>query len=279
MKSKIGNMEIIIRPKNKWWQLDLKELWLFKDLFYFFTWRDVKVKYKQTAIGALWAIFQPFITMVVFTVFFGKLAQMPSDGIPYPIFVYTGLLFWTLFSTGLSSASNSFVANEKIVTKIYFPRIILPVSAIITHLVDFAIATIILGGMMIFYGYAPTLLSILIFPVLVTMSVLSAIGIGLLFASINVKYRDVRFVLPFFIQLLLFLTPVIYPVSIVSEKYRWILGLNPMSGVIDAARAGILGNKEIDILLLGVSFGTMIFYCLIGYFYFKKTERYFADII
>jgi lipopolysaccharide transport system permease protein len=272
-------MEIVIRPKNKWWQLDIKELWIFRDLFYFFTWRDIKVKYKQTFIGALWAIFQPFITMVVFSVFFGKLAGMPSDGIPYPIFVYTGLLFWTLFSTGLSSASNSFVSNEKIVTKIYFPRIILPVSSIITHLVDFAIATIILGGMMLFYGYAPSVLSVLLFPVLAIMTVFSAIGIGLLFASVNVKYRDVRFILPFFIQLLLFVTPVIYPVSIAPENYRWILGLNPMSGVIDAARAGILGTRDIDLLLLGVSAATMVVYCIIGYFYFKKTERYFADVI
>jgi len=272
-------MEIVIKPKNKWWQIDLQEIWRFRDLFYFLTWRDIKVKYKQTMVGVLWAIFQPFITMVIFTIFFGKLAQMPSDGIPYPIFVYTGLLFWMLFSGGLASASDSFVSNEKIVTKIYFPRIILPVSTIITHVVDFAVASIILGIMMVFYGYAPSIIGIALIPVLLLMSILSAIGVGLLFASLNVKYRDVRFVLPFFIQLLLFITPVIYPVSVVSEKYRWILGLNPMSGVIDVARAGILGVGQIDWLLLGVSVASMTVYCFVGYFYFKKVERYFADVI
>jgi len=272
-------MEITIRPKTKWWQVNLKEIWMFRDLFYFLTWRDIKVKYKQTFIGALWAIFQPFITMVIFSVFFGTLAQIPSDGIPYPIFVYTGLLFWTLFSAGLGSASNSFVSNERIVTKIYFPRIILPISAIITHVIDFAIASVILAGMMMYYGYAPSLMGLLLIPVLLLMCVFSAVGIGLLFASINVKYRDVRFVLPFFIQLLLFLTPVIYPVSIVSEKLRWLLGINPMSGVIDAARAGILGTRDIDFVLLGFSALMMIIYVFVGYFYFKKTERYFADVI
>ena len=272
-------MEIIIRPKNKWWQFDWKELWFFRDLFYFLTWRDVKVKYKQTAIGVLWAIFQPFITMVVFTIFFGKLAQIPSDGIPYPIFVYTGLLFWTLFNTGLSGASNSFVSNERIITKIYFPRIILPVSSIITSIVDFFIASIILAGMMVYYGYVPSLVGILLVPILILITLFSTIGIGLFFASINVKYRDVRFALPFFIQMLLFITPVIYPVSIAPERLRWILGLNPMAGVIDSARVGILGVGEMDWLLLGVSVLSMAVYCLIGYFYFKKTERYFADVI
>jgi lipopolysaccharide transport system permease protein len=272
-------MEIIIKPKNKWWQVDLKEIWQFRDLFYFLTWRDIKVKYKQTMVGVLWAIFQPFITMIIFTVFFGKFAQIPSDGIPYPIFVYTGLLFWTLFNGGLSSASDSFVANEKIVTKIYFPRIMLPISTIITHVVDFAVAAIILGIMMVFYGYTPSIIGVVLIPFLLLMSILSAMGIGLLFASLNVKYRDVRFVLPFFIQLLLFITPVIYPVSIINEKYRWILGLNPMSGVIDVARTGILGVGQIDWVLLGVSVISMIAYCFIGFFYFKKVERYFADVI
>lgn len=272
-------MEVVIRPKIKWWKLDLKEIWLFRDLFYFLTWRDLKVKYKQTAVGALWAIFQPFVTMIVFTIFFGKLAGMPSDGIPYPIFVYTGLVFWTLFSTSLSSASDVFVANERIVTKIYFPRIILPIAVLITHVVDFLIASIILFGLMAYYGYTPSLEGVLFFPLLLLLTLVSALGIGLLFGSLNVKYRDVRFVLPFFIQLLLFITPVIYPVSIVSEKFRWLLGINPMSGVIDAARSGILGTKEIDMALLGFSALMAIIYSVIGYFYFKKTERYFADVI
>lgn len=272
-------MEIIIKPKNKWWQLNWKEVWLFRDLFYFLTWRDVKVKYKQTVIGALWAIFQPFITMVVFTIFFGKFAKMPSDGIPYPIFVYTGLLFWTLFNSSLSAASSSFIGNEGILTKIYFPRIILPVSSIITNIFDFFIAGFILIGMMVYYHYTPSIVAVWLLPVLIFMTVFSTLGISLLFASINVKYRDVRFVLPFFIQLLLFITPVIYPVSIISQQYRWILGLNPMSGIIEAARVGILGVGNIDWQLLVVSALSMVVYCVIGFFYFKKVERYFADVI
>ena len=272
-------MELIIKPKNKWWQFDWKEIWLFRDLFYFLTWRDVKVKYKQTFIGALWAIFQPFMTMVVFTVIFGKFAKMPSDGIPYPIFVYTGLIFWTLFSSSLSHASNTFMENQQIVTKVYFPRIILPVSSVITNIVDFLIASIILVGMMIYYQYLPSFWGLVIFPLLIIMTIFSTLGIGLLFGSLNVKYRDVRFILPFFIQLLIFITPVIYPVSMVSEKFRWILGLNPMSGVIDTARVSILGVGQIDWLLLGVSAISMVVYCLLGYFYFKKVERYFADVI
>jgi len=269
----------IIRAKSKWWQLDWKELWQFRDLFYFLTWRDVKVKYKQTVIGIVWAGFTPFVTMIVFSIFFGKFANMPSDGIPYPIFVYTGLLFWTLFSSSLGEVNSSFIGNESIITKVYFPRIILPVSTIFTNVVDFLIAAVILVGMMIYYGYTPSLVGVLILPLLFLMTIISTLGIGLLFSSFNVKYRDVRYILPFFVQLLIFITPVIYPTSMVSERFRWILGLNPMAGIVEAARAGLLGNKEIDWMLLLISFVCMIVYCIIGYIFFKKVERYFADVI
>lgn len=272
-------MELVIKPKSKWWKFDWRELWEFRDLFYFLTWRDVKVKYKQTVVGALWAVFQPFITMVVFTIFFGQLAHMPSQGVPYPIFVYTGLVFWTLFSAGLSHASNSFVENERIITKIYFPRFILPVASIFTNIVDFIIASCILVGMMAYYHYVPSLVGIALIPVLILMTIFSTLGIGLLFSSLNVKYRDVRFILPFFIQLLLFVTPVIYPVSIVSERFRPLLGINPMAGVIDAARAGLLNSGSINWALLGVSAASMLVYCVVGYFYFRKVEGYFADVI
>jgi lipopolysaccharide transport system permease protein len=271
--------EIIIRAKNKWWELDVKELWQFRDLFYFLSWRDVKVKYKQTAVGVLWAIFRPFFTMVVFSVFFGRLAHISSEGAPYPIFVFSGLLFWTLFSSSLGDISDSFVGNERIITKVYFPRIILPVSSIFTNLVDFAVATVIFAGLAVYYRFVPSPWIIFWFPVLIVLTMLSTMGIGLLFGSLNVKYRDVRFVLPFFMQLLIFITPVIYPVSIVSEKWRWILGLNPMSGVIDAARAVMLGTHPIDWMLLGISCVSMVVYLILGYFYFQKVERYFADVI
>lgn len=272
-------MEIFIRPKNKWWQLDWKEIWFFRDLFYFLSWRDVKVKYKQTVIGVLWAVLQPFVAMVVFTIFFGKFAKLPSEGVPYPIFVYSGLLFWTLFANSLSDVSGSFVGNERIITKVYFPRVILPVASIITNLVDFFIAAVVLVGMMVFYGYTPSFFGLILAPVLIAMTIFSSLGIGFLFSSLNVKYRDVRYALPFMMQLLIFITPVIYPVGIVSKRFVWILGLNPMAGIIDAARAGILGIRAIDWSLLGISFISMTVYSIIGYVYFRKVERYFADVI
>jgi lipopolysaccharide transport system permease protein len=261
------------------WQFDWHELWQFRDLFYFLVWRDVKVKYKQTVIGIAWAVFQPLVTMVIFSVFFGRLAKIPSDGIPYPIFVYTGLLFWILFSSSLSAVSTSFVGNQNIITKIYFPRIILPSASILTNLVDFAISSIILIGLMIYYGFTPTLLGVVLLPLLLLITIFSALGIGLLLASLNVKYRDVQFVLPFFIQILIFVAPVIYPVSIVSESYRWILGLNPMAGVIDTARATLLGQGEVSVDLLLMSFVSTVLFTIIGYLYFRSVERYFADVI
>lgn len=259
--------------------MDFKELWLFRDLMYFLTWRDVKVRYKQTVVGALWAVFQPVATMVVFSIFFGRLAKIPSDGIPYPIFVYSGLLFWNLFSSGLTSITDAFLGNERIITKVYFPRIILPISSIFTNFVDFLIAALVLVGLMIFYGYAPSLTGVRLIPVFILMTVISTLGIGLLFGSLNVKYRDIRYILPFFMQLLIFITPVIYPVSIVSERWRWILALNPMAGVIDVARAGLLRTGSIDWMFLGISALSMLVYTVAGYIYFKKVERYFADFI
>lgn len=272
-------MELIIRAKSKWWQFNWKELWYFRDLFYFLTWRDLKVKYKQTIIGAAWAIFQPFVTMIIFTVFFGKLAKVPSEGVPYPIFVYAGLVFWTLFSSSLSSVSDSFVGNERIITKVYFPRVILPVASVLINVVDFFVASVILVGMIIYYHFTPSWLMLPMLPLLLLMTIFSVLGIGLLLASMNVKYRDIRYALPFFMQMLIFITPVIYPVSIVSPRFRWILGINPMAGVIDTARALTLGNRGVDWLLLGVSFICMTVYSVVGFLYFKKAERYFADVI
>jgi len=272
-------MEIIIRPKTKWWRLDLRELWMYRDLSYFLSWKDLKVRYKQTSIGALWAVFQPLFSMIVFTVFFGRLAKIPSDNIPYPIFVYCGLLFWLLFSNSLSSSAESFVGNERLITKVYFPRLLLPLSTITTNFLDFLIASGILVIMMFYYRYAPSLLGILMVPFLLLLTVAATLGIGLFIGSLNVKYRDVRFALPFFIQLLIFITPVIYPASIVSPKHQWILGLNPMAGVIDTARAVLLSSTPIHWGLLGVSVLCTMIYCFLGYFYFQKVEKYFADII
>lgn len=267
-----------IKPRKTFSLNDIKEIWQYKELLYFFTWRDLKVRYKQTAIGVAWAFFQPFMTMVVFSVFFGKLAQMPSDGIPYPIFVYVGLLIWQFFSSALSETSNCLIANQSIITKVYFPRLILPISATLTKLVDFFIASTILVGMMIYYNYTPNLLGLLILPLLLIVSFLAAVGGGLFLAAVNVKYRDVRYALPFFIQIMLFVTPVIYPASI-AGKYSWLLAFNPMTGVIKAAHAAIFNNAPINWPLLGISFVTTAILFIIGVIYFKKVERYFADVV
>lgn len=267
-----------IRPKKVFSFEDIREVWRYKELLYFFTWRDFKVRYKQTVVGILWAIFQPFMTMVVFSVFFGGLLKVASDGVPYPIFVYTGLLFWQFFSSALSETSGVLISNQSIITKVYFPRLILPLSSVATKFVDFAIASVILGGMMVFYGYTPQLMSIVVLPILLAITFMAAVGGGLFLAAINVKYRDVRFVLPFFIQLLLFVTPVIYPASI-AGAYSWILAFNPMMGVIQNARAVLLGTAQVNWLLIGISFAACSVLLVIGTIYFKKVERYFADII
>ena len=268
----------IIKPKKTFSWEDIKEIWRYKELLYFFTWRDLKVRYKQTAIGVLWAVFQPFMTMVVFSIFFGKMAKMPSDGIPYPIFVYTGLLFWQFFSSALTQTSSSLISNTNIITKVYFPRLILPISGVITKFIDFFIASIILAGMMVYYEYVPNLIGLLILPLLLLISFMAAVGAGLFLAAINVKYRDVRYVLPYFIQIMLFITPVIYPTSI-AGKYSWILAMNPMTGVIKAARASLFGNAPINWELLAISFIAVLILLIIGVIFFKKTERYFADIV
>ena len=267
----------IIKPKKTLSLKDFGEIWDYKELMYFFVWRDFKVRYKQTIVGIGWAIFQPFMTMVVFSLFFGTFLKIPSDGIPYPIFVYTGLLFWQFFSTALSETSNTLVSNQAIITKVYFPRLVLPLSSVATKLVDFVVASAILAGMMVYYGYTHHLKGLLILPVLLAITFMASVGGGLFLAAINVKYRDVRYVLPYFIQILLFLTPVIYPASI-AGKYSWLLAFNPMMGVIQTARATLLGATQINWILLADSFLACAVLLAIGVVYFKKTERYFADI-
>ena len=268
----------VIRPKKTLSLQDFKEMWSHRELLYFFTWRDFKVRYKQTFIGVAWALFQPFMSMIVFSLFFGKLAGVPSDNVPYPIFVYVGLLFWQFFSDALSDTSNSLISNQSIVTKVYFPRLILPISNVITKMVDFGISAIILIGLMFFYHFVPSLQGLMLLPLLLAITFMSALGGGLFLASINVKYRDVRYILPYFIQLFLFVTPVIYSASI-AGKYSWILAFNPMSGVIQTARAAFLHTAPINWLLIGISLFASIVVLAIGVVTFKKTERYFADII
>jgi lipopolysaccharide transport system permease protein len=271
-------MTTVIRARPPSLVSDLRELWGSRELLLFFAWRDLKIRYKQTAVGILWAVFQPLITMVVFTVFFGHFAGIPSDNIPYPVFVYAGLLFWQLFSATVLQASNSLVANQNLLTKVYFPRIILPLSSVLSNLVDFAIASVILVGLMIYYGYMPSFEGFLLFPLLVIITAIFAVGLGLFLSSLNVKYRDVKYVLPFFIQILMFLTPVIYPPSILGD-FSWILALNPMTGVIKAARGALFTVPPVNWVLLGISALAALIVLAIGFWYFKRTERYFADLI
>lgn len=269
----------VIRPPRGWFRIDVKELWAFRELAYFFVWRDLKVRYKQTALGALWAILQPFVAMVVFSVFFGKLARMPSDGIPYPIFVYSGLILWNYFSFSLSHAAGSMVENAGIIKKIYFPRLIIPIASSLTGLVDFVIAILILVGLMAYYRFVPSPAVLLYLPALLVITFLTAVGVGSFLASVNVKYRDVRYAMPFFIQMLLFVTPVIYPISIVGERFRWLLALNPMSSVIETVRGLLFRGGAIDSAMLLFSSGIALTLFVFGVMYFRRTEQFFADII
>jgi len=268
----------VIEPKRGWIQIDFREIWKYRELLYFLTKRDIKVRYKQTVLGGLWAIIQPLVSMVVFTLFFGKLAKVPSDNIPYPIFVYARLLPWTYFANALSASGNSLVGSQNLITKVYFPRLIIPASASLGGLLDFFIAMLVLGILMVFYGILPDA-SILIFPILVSLTFMCAVGVGLWLSALNVEYRDIRYAIPFLIQLWMFVSPVIYPVSMVSRKYQWLLALNPMTGVISAYRASLLGHQEIDWLLLGISSSIILLLLLSGTYYFRRMEKTFADVV
>jgi len=268
----------IIEPKKAWVPINLKEVWNYRELLYFLTKRDIKVRYKQTVLGGLWAIIQPVCTMVVFTLFFGRLARMPSDGIPYPIFVYAGLLPWTYFSNAVSSSGNSLVGSANLITKVYFPRLIVPTSASLGGLLDFFIAMLVLAALMIYYHFIPSL-AILLFPILVGLTFLCAVGVGLWLSALNVQYRDIRYVIPFLIQLWMFVSPVIYPVSMVKEKYQWLLALNPMGGVIEAYRASLLGHLPIDWFLLSLSAAIILILFISGLYYFRRMEKTFADVV
>jgi lipopolysaccharide transport system permease protein len=268
----------VIEPRRAWTLFDIREVWKYRELFYFLTKRDIKVRYKQTVLGGLWAIIQPVFTMLVFTLFFGRLAKVPSDGIPYPIFVYAGLLPWTYFANALTASGNSLVGSANLITKVYFPRLIIPASASLAGLVDFFIAMIVLGVLMVYYQFLPGY-GILLFPALVALTFLCAVGVGLWLSALNVEYRDIRYVIPFLIQIWMFVSPVIYPVSIVSENYRWLLAINPMGGVINAFRASLLSHQSIDWFLLCISATIILFLFFSGMYYFKKMEKTFADVV
>ena len=260
-----------------WARLDLREVWSYRELLYFLTWRDVKVRYKQTVLGAAWAILQPVISMVVFTLFFGKLAHVPSDGVPYPIFAYAGLLPWTFISTAVSGAGDSLVGSSALVTKVYFPRLVIPCAAVCAALVDFAIASVVLVAMMKWYGLGFGR-GLLMTPPLVIVAALLAMAVGMWTSALNVKYRDVRYALPFMIQVWMFLTPIIYPASIVPAKWRWLLALNPLTGVIEGFRSALFG-REFHWLNLAGSAALTLAALIYAAYAFRRMERQFADII
>src|SRR6266498_3418449 len=242
----------LIRPATGWTAIGFKELWDYRELLYFLTWRDVKVRYKQTALGAAWAIIQPVFMMAVFSLFFGRLAKVPSDGIPYPIFAFCALLPWQLFAHALTESSNSLVANERMLTKVYFPRLIVPIAAVLGGVVDFAVAFVILLGMMAYYKIVPTW-AIVTIPAFILLAIMTALGVGLWLSALNVQYRDVRYTINFLIQIWLFVTPVVYPSSIIPAAWRPLYGLNPMAGVVEGFRWALLGKSEPPGVLLAVS--------------------------
>jgi lipopolysaccharide transport system permease protein len=271
--------ELVIKPGGAL-RLNLRELWAYRELFYFFAWRDIKVRYKQTALGALWAMFAPFVTMVVFTIFFNHVAHIKSpNAIPYAIFSYTGLLFWNFFAAALGSTSNSMMANSGVVSKVYFPRLIAPFSATIVNMVDFCFSFVVYAALFLFYGIKPGLAGVLLFLPMLALTFFAATGLGFFFGALNVRYRDVGFIVPFLTGILLFLTPVIYPVSLVPQRFQWILYLNPVAGVIQTMRAGTLHQGTIPWPMLAISVASMVCMFTFGLSYFLRQERSFADYI
>lgn len=267
---------VLIQARKNLFELDFTSIWAYRELLYFLVWRDLKVRYKQTLIGAGWVVIQPLMTMAIFTVIFGNFAKIPSDGLPYPIFSYAALLPWSLFSSSLNRGGESVVSNANLVTKIYFPRLILPLSAVLSPLADFAIAFVILVGMMIWFGIAPTV-GILMLPIFVILAICTALAVGLWLAALNVRYRDVRYTIPFLIQIWMFASPVAYPVSLVPEKWRWLYSLNPMAGVIEGFRWALLGNQSPDFSVIAISATVVMALLAAGIVYFKQMERTFAD--
>jgi lipopolysaccharide transport system permease protein len=267
-----------ITPPRGWLRLDLAEIWQNRELLYFFVWRDLKVRYKQTLIGAGWAILQPFGTMLVFSLFFGALARMPSNGLPYPIFYYSALLPWTYFAASLAGVTGVVVAHQRIITKVYFPRLILPLSAVVGGLVDFAIAFSVLLLLMAYYGVTPTW-AILTLPAFLLLALVTALGAGLWLSALNAMYRDVHYVVPFLVQFWMFASPVAYPSSLVPERWRWLYGLNPMAGVIEGFRWALTGQgRPPDLLLLASAAGVVVL-LFGGLIYFRRMEGTFADVV
>jgi lipopolysaccharide transport system permease protein len=268
----------VIEPSRGWVSLRLRALWRSRELLYFLIWRDVKVRYKQTLLGAAWAILQPLLTMVVFSIFFGKLARMPSDGVPYPLFAYVALVPWTFFANGLILSSGSLVSNQTLLRKVYFPRLVIPISAVASGLIDFGIAFVVLLGLAARYGVTPTS-HMLWLPALVLLALVTALGVGLWFSALNVLYRDIQYVVPFLVQVWLYATPIVYPSSLVPERWRTLYALNPMVGVVEGFRWALLGTGTGPGPMILVSAAAALALMIGGLFFFRRMEKSFSDVV
>jgi len=269
---------IVIEPTRGWRSLDLDEIWRYRELLYFLTWRDIKVRYKQTVLGAAWAILQPFFIMVVFSLFFGRLAKIPSDGIPYPLFAYAALVPWTFFANGLTQSTDSLVSGANLIRKVYFPRMVLPMSSILSGGVDFVLAFLVLLGMMLFYGIVPTV-NLVWLPILLLLALITSLGVGMWLTAMNVQFRDVRYTVPFLVQAWLFATPIAYPSSLLSEPWRTLYGINPMVGVVEGFRWALLGTNTAPGPTVFVSALVSVGLLVSGAFYFRCMEKNFADVV
>lgn len=271
------NPVVVIEPSGAWVAINFRDLWAYRELLFFLTWRDLKVRYKQTSLGVVWAVMQPILTMLIFTLFFGRLAGVKSDGIPYALFAYAGLLPWTFFANAVTTSSNSLVNNSNLITKVYFPRLMIPAAAVAAGLVDFFIAFLLLGGLLVFYGIAPTWNMLMLLP-LVLLTTLFALAVGMWMSALNVKYRDIRHALPFVIQLGQFLSPVIYPLSLVPARWQFLYILNPLAGIIEGFRSAIFG-RPFKLWSLGVALVVTLSLLCYAAYAFRRTEKTFADII
>ena len=267
-----------VAPPGGWFDLNLVELWHSRELLYFFVWKDIKIRYKQTAIGAAWAILQPLLTMLIFTLFFGRLAKIPSEGLPYPLFYYCALLPWLYFASSLQNATNVIVDQQRVITKVYFPRLVLPLSAVTSPLLDLVIGFSILVVMLIYYGVHPTS-TLLFLPLFLVLAVLTALGVGLWLSALNAMFRDVRYVVPFLVQFWMFASPVAYPASLVPARWRFLYGLNPMTGAIEGFRWSLTGHGDPPSVLLAASSGAVLILILSGTMFFQKMEGVIADVV
>ena len=279
IRSNSNNEEItIIKPSRGWLSIDFGELWRYRELLYFLVWRDIKVRYKQTALGAAWAILQPFFTMVVFTIFFGNLAKIPSDGIPYPIFSFAALVPWTFFANGLTHSSASLVASANLLKKVYFPRLIIPISSVLSGIIDFALSFLVLIGMMLFYGITPGI-SLIYLPLLLLLVFSTSLGMGLWLTAMNVQFRDVQYTVPFLVQAWMFASPIAYSSNLLTGKWKAVYGLNPMAGAIEGFRWVLLGTKALSSSQILISSIVALFLLVSGALYFRRMERTFADVV